>query len=352
MSKGERPTIAAMQGDGFYNRHSSLQAAGIAAVLPLWQEVVRSVEARGDSLVIADYGSSQGHNSMLPIKVAIAELRHKTGDDRAIEVIHIDRPSNDFTSLFKALDEDPDSYMAGARAIFPSAIGRSYFDPIIPAGRVTLGWNTWTLHWMSRNPIDVPDQVFGKLSRSPAVIEAVTQQLASDWERFLNARAVEMRPGAKLLSLFVGDDGRHNSWRWVGEEFWGAVAEMGRAGHLSEREQLELTFPTCPRTLSEIEAPFGAPGQFAGLKIEHAAILQGPDPFWAVYQETGDAARLGQTWANMMRAVFAPTIEGALDPDRNKSQVLDELFARFAARVAANPKQHDHQIAVVVLGKR
>jgi hypothetical protein len=35
--------IAAMEGRGFYNRHSSVQAAGIAAVLAPWEKVSRAV---------------------------------------------------------------------------------------------------------------------------------------------------------------------------------------------------------------------------------------------------------------------------------------------------------------------
>src|SRR4029079_5935187 len=130
------PVVAAMEGSGFYNRNSSLQAAGIAAVLPLWEAAIQSGDPGGGDLVIADYGSSQGRNSMLPIRMAIDALRAKVGNNIPVQVIHTDLPSNDFASLFKALEEDADSYMARNSHIFPSAIGRSYFDPIIPAGRV------------------------------------------------------------------------------------------------------------------------------------------------------------------------------------------------------------------------
>src|SRR5262245_21325019 len=108
----------AMEGGGFYNRNSSLQAAGIAAVLPLWETVTRSVDPGHGDLVVADYGSSQGRNSMLPIRMAIAALRRKGEVNRPVEVIHTDLPSNDFTSLFKALADEPDSYMAGAAQVF------------------------------------------------------------------------------------------------------------------------------------------------------------------------------------------------------------------------------------------
>jgi hypothetical protein len=57
-----------MAGSGFYNRHSSLQAAGIAVVLPLWRKVANAVQVGDENLVIADYGSSQGRNLMVPMR--------------------------------------------------------------------------------------------------------------------------------------------------------------------------------------------------------------------------------------------------------------------------------------------
>jgi hypothetical protein len=89
----------------------------------------------------------------------------------------------------------------------------------------------------------------------------------------------------------------------------------------------------------------------AGLKIAHAEILEGPDPFWDEFQKTGDAKHLGRCWANMMRAVFRPTIINAIDPDRDGAAVVDDLFARFAARIAEAPRRHEHYFAAVVLSK-
>ena len=64
-----------MEGGGFYNRHSALQAAGIARLLPYLEQAARSVEIGDEPVVIADYGSSQGRNSMAPMRIAIEELR-------------------------------------------------------------------------------------------------------------------------------------------------------------------------------------------------------------------------------------------------------------------------------------
>ena len=90
MSRDTRPARAAMQGNGFYNRNSSAQAEGISRVMALWERTASAVEVGDEALMVADYGSSQGRNSMTPVRVAIDALRAKAGPDRPVQVIHTD----------------------------------------------------------------------------------------------------------------------------------------------------------------------------------------------------------------------------------------------------------------------
>jgi hypothetical protein len=345
------PTVAAMEGDGFYNRHSAMQAAGIALALPLWEKICGSVPVGDEKLVIADYGSSQGRNSMAPMRVAIAALRARAGAERVVEVIHSDLPANDFASLFQAIAEEPDSYMKSAINVFPSAIGRSYFDPVIAPGTVHLGWNSWTLQWLSRNPVEVADHILARFSSDEAAQRAVRDQAARDWRDFIAARSSELRPGAKLFCIFAAADPERVTWTWLFGELWGAAADMGKAGALTERELLKMTLPMTGRMREEIEEPFKGSGAFNGMALESAEIVITPDPFWADFSRTGDAATLGRSWAGIWRGVMAPTLIGALQPDRDRTAVLDELFSRYAERIAASPREQKNAIALVTLRK-
>jgi hypothetical protein len=351
LSNASKPAIAAMEGQGFYNRNSSLQAAGIEQILPLWREATRSIAIGAETPTIVDYGSSQGRNSMSPMRVAIAELRSKIPVDRPIEVYHTDLPSNDFTSLFKALAEDPESYLVGAHGVYSAAIGRSYFEPVLPAGRVHLGWNSWTLHWMSRKPVDAPDQIYGPLSQSAEVRTAVEEQLAQDWRQFLEVRAAELRPAGKLLCLFLGKGKERIGWEWLAGELWQAILDLGRSGRFSEEEQLRMTLPTGARSIDDVEAPFAGRKTFCGLHLELAEIMQGPDPFWQSFENTGDAKKLGESWSDMMRAVCGPTLSEGIDVGRDRPALIDELFVHYAQRLAANPQRHEHYLAVAILTK-
>ena len=341
----------AMEGAGFYNRNSGMQAAGIELALPFLEASARSLVADGDGpVVIADFGASQGRNSMRPMRLAVDAIRRVFGAHRAIEVVHTDLPSNDFASLFRMLDEAETSYLRGQQHVFPSAIGRNYFEPILPPGRVHLGWNTWTLHWMSRSPAEVDDHILAICGSSTTAHEAVRNQLAEDWRSFLAARSTELVPGGKLVSLMMGCGPERHGWEWVGGETWQAAAELAEEGLISKDEMMRFTVPAAGRTVADLAVPF-ANGAFEGLCLDHAEVMLAPDPFWDEYCETGDAGQLGRSWSGMMRAVCGPIAMAAFANRPNPTSLVDELFARLETRIAARPQRHEHFLAIAVISK-
>ena len=339
---------AAMQGGGFYNRHSALQAANLASALPLLVEAAAMVPADGWAVGIADYGASQGRNSMAPLAAAIDSLRPRIGPERPITVSHVDLPSNDFASLFTLLDDDPANYLVGRAGVFPSAIGRSHFGQVLPSHSVDLGWSANALHWMSRQPCPVPDHAWGVFSADAAVRDAVDAQLDADWVHFLQARARELRPGGRLICQFMGRGPETHGFEWMANAFWQSWVEAADAGVLTHDELTRISAPSAGRSTAQIEAPF-RDGRAAGLSLVDLAVVQAPDPYWAAYQEHGDTARLGQAWADMMRAANGPSFAAALDPGRDRGAVLDAVTARLAARIAADPQQSCSFNAIVAI---
>jgi len=338
-----------MEGGGFYNRNSTLQAAGIAEVIPLWQEMARTVQIGNEALTIADYASSEGRNSSVPMRIAIDALRSRTGKDRLVEVIHTDLPSNDFCSLFLSLESDPDSYMQSG-GVFPSAVGRSYFQPIIPPNRVHLGWNSWSLHWLSECP-NVPDHVAPDLSALLDIRNAIAHRQADDWKCFLEARSSELRVGGKLLTVSAGRTTERLGWKWLDGALWSVVEEMGREGLLSEGEKLRITRPYVQRSEADIRAPF-ADGPFAGMEMEHVDVFEVPDPHWDEFQATHDAVMLGKAWRDTTRAYTSPMIMAALDGNPDRSDLVEDLYDRFASKIEAKPQRNEVYGVVVVLSKR
>src|SRR5215469_15326634 len=125
LSTATLSTHGVMEGGGFYNRHARIQAGGADLALPYLERAARSLALppATDPIVVADYGSSQGKNSLAPMRAAIRSLRNRVGNERAVMVIHIDQPANDFNTLFEVLHSDPETYSRDDPNVFPSAIG-------------------------------------------------------------------------------------------------------------------------------------------------------------------------------------------------------------------------------------
>lgn len=337
-----------MQGNGFYNRNSRLQAANLASALPLLQDAAAALTH--GPVILVDYGSSQGRNSMLPLSVAIDALR-KTGKQvHPVEVFHVDLPSNDFNSLFEALGNPVESYLTDRQEVFPAAIGKSYFEQVLPSGRVDLGWSSNALHWMRRNPINVLDHGWAVFSDAPGAKAAVDSQLASDWCAFLIARATELREGGSVVCQFMGRGEHTHGFEWMANCWWQAIIEIQREGLISVEEMERMTCPSAGRSIEQIKQPF-ATGPFHGLVLDQVGVVASPDPFWEVYSRNGDVLEFGRSWAATMRAANGPSFTARLSPERDRDQILDLITQRHAALVSADPQPCKSWLAMAVIRK-
>ena len=192
MSDRPTPSLSVMEGKGFYNKNASIPAAGGLLALPLLKQAARLIQLDGSDrpIVIADYGSSEGKNSLDPMRTAIAALRARAGLERPIFVYHTDLPANDFNSLFEVLESDPGSYIRGERNVFPSAIGRSFYQSVLPPSYVDLAWSSYAAVWLSQIPCQIPDHFFIPCSIG-AVRAEFERQAAGPEERQAFGSALE-----------------------------------------------------------------------------------------------------------------------------------------------------------------
>jgi AraC-like DNA-binding protein len=150
MSNERESTHGVMEGGGSYNRHARVPAGGGNLALPFLERAAKQItlDGSGQPIIIADYGASQGKNSLAPMRAAIMALRARIGPDRPIFVVHIDQAANDFNTLFDVLHHDPERYCVDDPNIFPSAIGRSFYQSVFPREYVHLGWSSYAAVWL------------------------------------------------------------------------------------------------------------------------------------------------------------------------------------------------------------
>jgi hypothetical protein len=354
----EAVTPAAMEGQGRYNRSSQVQAAGLSPALPMLERAAREVSLPDGQLpiVIADYGSSQGHNSLAPVGAAIDVMRKRAGQERAISVVHVDLPGNDFTALFETLRSDPQSYLKRGAAVFASAVGRSFYEQVLPTETVTLGWSSWAVQWLSQAPGVIPDQVQVALSSDAEAKNAFHRQAAEDWRQFLVARGRELCEGGQLVVLtMAADEHGEFGYRALLQAMYASLLKMVESGFLSEEELRRMAIPTVGRSREEFLAPFGATGSFAGLSMEEAEVFLGEDYIWADYQRDGDRRSFGARWAAFSRASVFPTLAEALKSGGGTGKsgaFITRLETMTAAQLAEHPERMLIPLARVRLAKQ
>jgi hypothetical protein len=348
---------APMESGGAYNRSSRVQASGLLPAVSLLDEAARVVPVPAPPHVplIADYGASEGRNSLAPIAVALARLHERIGKERAVFVVHADLPGNDFSALFETLAASPDSYLRGDAAAFPVAVGRSHFEQILPAGSVSLGWSSWAIQWLSRVPAPIPDHVQAAYSKDPAARLAYARQAADDWTTFLAMRSRELCPGGRIVVVTMATDDRGDfGYRPVMDAIVGALHELVTAGVIGADELRDMVIPTFARTRAQFAEPFAASGRFEGLSLTDLDVFHGDDRIWKQFQADGDARAFGAQWAAFSRASVFPTLAGALTggaSEARRATFMDRLESAMAAHLASAPQAVSIPLARMVIAR-
>jgi hypothetical protein len=329
-----------MEGRGFYNANSASQALGAAPALSLFAEAASEIpldDVEG-LIVLADYGSSQGRNSLAPLRAAITELRSRVGPQRPIVVAHVDQPANDFATLFDVVDTATGSYASDDGNVFPCVVGRSFYRSVLPPDYVHLGWSSYAAQWLSREPTRIPGHIYVPRA-SENVRAAFAEQAQSDWETFLSLRALELRPSGHLVIVTPALDDSATTPIVVLFDYANQVlAEMVADGAINQEERERMVVAAYPRTRVEAHAPFANGHRFAGLTAKSCTVSEVPDPSWLLFEQDRDQRALAARRAAFFRATFAATLSDALnhrDADARKS---------FCDRLEAGLRQHldDH----------
>jgi hypothetical protein len=355
MAEQRIPGSGAMEGGGAYNRHAKIQASGNAVALLQLQAAAQKIPLDGrEPVVIADYGCSQGKNSLAPMRAAIVALRSRLDPDRSIMVCHIDLPINDFNALFESLEGDKDRYTDNAFNVFPCAVGRSFYENVLPSNHVHLAWSAYAALWFSRVPDALPDHFW--LSRmTGAARVAYERQGAQDWEAFLILRARELRPGGRLVVVLPGaDDDGMCGYESFADHAYAVLAEMAAEGTISAEERVRIRLACWPRSNRKLLEPFQPDGHFRDLTVESCESVALADPIFAQYQRDNELDAFASKHAAFFRSTFAPSLVCALEHARNpltKRLFGERLEHGLKRRLMREPAPFNSLVTTIVLTK-
>jgi hypothetical protein len=239
-------------------------------------------------------------------------LRSRIGADRPIVVCHTDLPTNDFNTLFRVLDTDPDRYSSDDANVYSFAIGRSFYRRVLPPDHVHLGWSSYAAMWLSRIPTVLPDHIYFPWMKGTARAE-FERQGARDWAAFLTLRALELRSGGRLLIAIPGA----NEEGWCGFEHImdhanATLTDMVDDDTITADERARMVVGAWPRRRRDLLAPFATDGRFCGLTVELCETYASPDAAWADYERDGSKETFVNKQLGFFRSTFAPSLSAFL----------------------------------------
>jgi hypothetical protein len=267
-------------------------------------------------------------------------------------VVHVDQHANDFNTLFDVLHSDPERYSIDDPNVFPSAVGRSFYENVFPREQVDLGWCSYAAVWLSRVPALIPGH-FVHLASTGDVRAAFDRQAVNDWRLFLSLRARELRHGGRLVVVLPGlsDDGVSGFeplFDCANTLLGGLVPD----GVISNEEHKRMVLGTYARRREQLLEPFSVDGKFEWLSVEHCKIFDLPDAAWADYQQNGNVEALVSRHAAFFRAIFVPSLASAISDAARRAAFADCVEQKLKQSLSEGPRPFHSFVQVIVLAKQ
>ncbi|GAB2183522.1 class I SAM-dependent methyltransferase [Roseibium sp. LAB1] len=351
-------TTTGMSGRGFYNANSATQWTAIETILPLIEEAIATLPADGTGPIgIADYGCSEGRNSIAVMKQALPALLART--ERPIQTLHSDLPTNDFSELFRGLRPDGGSVF-GSDRIYSAAIGGSMYDQLCPPQTLHLATTFNAIGFLSCRPVDrLPGYI---LPNGPSAARAngyvaeedrhaFAEQAKQDIARYLVVRAKELVPGGKLLVEVFGSKGPARTCDGLYDLLNDAVLDFVEAGDIGRDVYDRYYQPVYMRELKELTDPvtneaYGAAGLYS---IDRTMEYEIAVPFVDRFKKDGDLDRYASDYVNFFRAFTEAVLRAALPDSSSREDLINRIFARAEDRLKADTSLYPFRYAAVAM---
>jgi hypothetical protein len=347
-----------MKGGGYYDVHSEYQRRVVAGGEELVRNLIAEMELpSAGPFTLADYGAGTGASSVEAIKVALAAVRERD-PEVPVTAIHNDLATSDFGQLFRVV-AGPEGYLTdGAGQVYAMAAAGSFFDQVVPDASVRLGMCSNAAHWYRHQPeAQIPHGIYFSDAEGP-VREALAEQAADDWLRFLSARARELERGGRLLVQGIGRTGDPGAERVSAARLlrvmWTVARELAADGKLDPVVLERYVFPAYCRSEGEAIAPVSGDGPLAGsFAVDTVRLDEVPNPYWELLERDGDREAYADAYTAFVRAFSESTLAenlfrpGAHDVEPNA--LNEEFFSRFRAASAADPEAGRYQAWILRL---
>lgn len=178
-----------------YNKKSSWQLEIDLTAVPIILDQLKQAEGlTTESIRIADFGCSEGYNSMVIFCKALEEFRKNSS--RPVSILHTDLPDNNWVVFFHTINDSECSYH-NLENVFYSAVGKSFYRQLTPPNSIHVGFSAFALHYLSKAPPRTGPEI--ELLYPEASVQAI-----SDVSANLSLRIQELVINGTLTIIVAG----------------------------------------------------------------------------------------------------------------------------------------------------
>ncbi|KAK8242783.1 S-adenosyl-L-methionine-dependent methyltransferase [Phyllosticta capitalensis] len=276
MSNGEFKNDVAMRGKGVYGANSGQQHSAMLSALPLITKSVADSWGKRPytdrPFTIAEYGCSDGKNSVEPIAAAL----RGTADAKHVQLFLSDQPSNDFAATSKNVQKIEEDGEKDGISIFTAMVPRSFYKQVLAPNSADMGFSLMSIHYVDK----MPPLREGEFPFDTSRKETRRQTWEKDFCSFLRLRSSELVDGSSLVlsQLSEPPEGGDN-FAVVGQALGAGAQDMIKDNLLSHDLFKHFELPTWypePERMRELVASVGgwAVKDLFQQEIEHPASVE------------------------------------------------------------------------------
>ncbi|KAF9770779.1 hypothetical protein IL306_011615 [Fusarium sp. DS 682] len=240
-------------------------------------------ERLGDNLVVVDYGTAQGANSIEPVRKAISALP----DGAIASLIFEDTPHNDFGTLAKTV-ADNFTNQDGKVQIMPSLVPLGFYQQVVPTAQVDIGFSWSSFSYLEKIPTVRLDATAPPAEFAAARHKALATAAHTDLIKLFKLRAKETRSGGYFIAAIGGQapEGETTPSKPGAQVLQAGLMRMVAEGKLAVPELMQMAlFPAHERTPDELRAALKDDTVASLWEIESIDSKLIVQPAWHVYQD-------------------------------------------------------------------
>ena len=349
----------------------SLATAGAKDVIDLaTPRVLQALESITPELrghwSFSDMGCADGGTSLDLWRAVVTHCRSRSDND--IQIVYADQARNDFNALVQILHglTQFDSYVSEFDRVNVLESGSSFYNSILPADSLDLGFSATAMHWLSCKPCDISDHIH-MVGATGSELASFEEQARKDWNTILLRRARELKPGGRLVLVnfcrdpagrYLGATGGLNMFENFNRNWQSFVDD----GVITMEEYIAMTLPQYYNTVEEFSAPLvdeSSAVWAAGLRLENIETQVVPCPFAEAFKQHGDAVRFAREYIPTIRSWNESIFAGALSdsrPAQERHEIIESYYTLYqqqaeqspeTARYGLCPCLHDNQQKIV-----